>query len=53
MVRIILGIEGIGLYLSRLIIEKENGYINVSSMPQKGSCFQVFLQNECLGPGNG
>lgn len=45
--------SGIGLYLSRLIIEKENGYINVSSMPQKGSCFQVFLQNECLGPGNG
>ncbi len=36
---------GIGLYLSRLIIEKENGYITVESAPGEGSCFRVFLQN--------
>ncbi len=37
--------SGIGLYLSRLIIEKENGYITVESTPGQGSCFRVFLQN--------
>ena len=37
--------SGIGLYLSRLIIEKEDGYITVESMPGEGSIFQVFLQN--------
>lgn len=34
---------GIGLYLSRQIIEAEGGYIKVISKPGKGSRFQVFL----------
>ena len=37
--------SGIGLYLSKLILEKEKGYMNVASEPGKGSCFSVFLQN--------
>lgn len=37
--------SGIGLYLSKLIIEKEKGYLMVESEPGEGSCFQVFLQN--------
>lgn len=37
--------SGIGLYLSRLILEKENGYITVNSEYGRGSCFSVFLQN--------
>lgn len=37
--------SGIGLYLSRLILEKEKGYITVDSAYGKGSCFSVFLQN--------
>lgn len=41
--------SGIGLYLSKLIIEKENGYITVESTPNKGSCFRIFLQN--VSPG--
>lgn len=36
---------GIGLYLSRLILEKEKGYMTVKSTRGKGSCFSVFLQN--------
>lgn len=36
---------GIGLYLSKLIIEKENGYITVESARGRGSCFHVLLQN--------
>ena len=37
--------SGIGLYLSRLILEKEKGYMTVKSVYGKGSCFSVFLQN--------
>lgn len=37
--------SGIGLYLSRLILEQENGYMMVTSDYGKGSCFSVFLQN--------
>ena len=37
--------SGIGLYLSKLILEKEKGYMNVASEHGKGSCFSVFLQN--------
>lgn len=37
--------SGIGLYLSKLIVEKENGYITVMSVPGSGSCFGVLLQN--------
>lgn len=36
--------SGIGLYLSKLIVEKQKGYINVSSNLGVGSCFSVFLQ---------
>ena len=38
--------SGIGLYLSRLIAEKEKGYIQVESVYGKGSCFSVFLRME-------
>lgn len=34
---------GIGLYLAREIVKRENGYIKVKSFPQKGSEFQIFL----------
>lgn len=34
---------GIGLYLARQIIANEGGYIKVTSVPQKGSTFSVFL----------
>lgn len=37
--------SGIGLYLSKMILEKEKGYMNVTSSLGKGSCFSVFLQN--------
>lgn len=36
---------GIGLYLSRMILEMEKGYITVDSEEGKGSSFHVFLQN--------
>lgn len=36
---------GIGLYLAREIITTEGGYIKVTSEPQKGSVFSVFLPN--------
>lgn len=34
---------GIGLYLAREILAAEGGYIKVSSKPEKGSVFSVFL----------
>lgn len=34
---------GIGLYLSREIISRENGYIKVDSTPGKGSVFHIYL----------
>ena len=34
---------GIGLYLSRQIIEEQGGYIAAESVPQKGSVFKIFL----------
>ena len=37
--------SGIGLYLSKLILEKEKGYITAASQYGKGSRFSVFLQN--------
>lgn len=37
--------SGIGLYLSRLILEKEKGYMTVTSQYGEGSSFSVFLQN--------
>lgn len=38
--------SGIGLYLSKLIAEKEKGYLQVESVYGKGSCFSVFLKLE-------
>ena len=35
--------NGIGLYLSRIIIQKEGGYIKVSSGSNGGSCFSMYL----------
>lgn len=37
---------GIGLYLAREIIQKQNGYIMVRSIVGEGSTFSVFLANE-------
>ena len=37
--------SGIGLYLSRLILEHEKGYMTAVSAPGEGSTFSVFLQN--------
>ncbi|MGF0034042.1 sensor histidine kinase [Bariatricus sp. SGI.154] len=37
--------SGIGLYLSRLILEQEKGYMTVSSEYGVGSTFSIFLQN--------
>lgn len=37
--------SGIGLYLSKLILEKEHGYITVDSNYKKGAKFTVYLQN--------
>ncbi|NFU39752.1 HAMP domain-containing histidine kinase [Clostridium sporogenes] len=34
---------GIGLYLSRQIIEKQNGYIKVKSKLQDGTIFSIFI----------
>lgn len=34
---------GIGLYLAREIITKQGGYIRVTSIPQRGATFSVFL----------
>lgn len=36
---------GIGLYLARLILEKEKGMLTVQANPSGGSIFSVFLQN--------
>lgn len=37
--------SGIGLYLVKLILEKEKGNVTVDSQPGHGSTFSVFLQN--------
>ena len=34
---------GVGLYLARKIVTMQGGYIRVSSEPEKGSVFSVFL----------
>ena len=34
---------GIGLYLAREILQKENGYIKVESKQEEGSTFGIFL----------
>lgn len=40
--------SGIGLYLSKMILEKEKGYMTVSSEYGVGSCFSVFLQKSLV-----
>ncbi|MDD3140329.1 MAG: HAMP domain-containing sensor histidine kinase [Lachnospiraceae bacterium] len=37
---------GIGLYLVREIIEKQNGYVKVKSVLGEGSTFYIFLPND-------
>ena len=37
--------NGLGLYLAQLILNREKGYITVSSQRGKGSCFCVYLLN--------
>jgi Signal transduction histidine kinase len=37
---------GLGLYLARLILSKEGGYITVASRVGEGTYFSVFLQNK-------
>ncbi len=37
---------GIGLYLTREIISEQGGYIKVTSLPNQGSTFSVFLPRE-------
>lgn len=37
--------SGIGLYLSRMILDKEKGYMTAASEYGKGTCISVFLQN--------
>lgn len=37
--------SGIGLYLAKMILEKEKGYMTVSSEYGKGSSFMVYLRN--------
>ncbi|MGF0034362.1 sensor histidine kinase [Bariatricus sp. SGI.154] len=39
---------GIGLYLTREILRKENGYIKVKSKPQKGAEFILYLQRDSV-----
>ena len=37
---------GIGLYLAREIITMQGGYIKLTSSPDIGSCFMVFLPRD-------
>lgn len=37
--------SGIGLYLVKMIIEKEKGYVVVQSKKNNGTIFSIFLQN--------
>ena len=39
---------GLGLYLTREILRKENGYIKVKSVPGEGAEFVLFLQKMTL-----
>ena len=38
---------GIGLYLAREILQRENGYIKVRSKPGRGTSFFVYLPSGC------
>ena len=39
---------GLGLYLAQLIMEKQRGYITVTSKPGMGSCFHMYLLRQLL-----
>lgn len=39
---------GIGLYLTREILRKENGYVKVKSQPEKGSEFLLYLYRRTM-----
>lgn len=39
--------SGLGLYLAQVILLQEKGYITCSCNPRGGSCFSVFLLNDC------
>lgn len=41
---------GIGLYLVRVIAERQGGYVKVASVWGKGSCFSLFLPREKREP---
>lgn len=41
---------GLGLYLAQLILQKQRGYVTVSSQKGQGSSFSVYLLNKCDGP---
>lgn len=41
---------GIGLYITKEILEKQGGYITVKSVPDKGSSFSIFLPNKNRNP---
>lgn len=36
--------NGVGLYLTRMILQKERGYVKVDSREGCGSCFSIYLQ---------
>lgn len=36
--------NGVGLYLTRMILQKERGYVKVLSPEKGGSCFSIYLQ---------
>lgn len=44
--------SGLGLYLAQLILQREKGYITVSSKVGQGSCFSLFLLNETKAVGD-
>ncbi len=42
--------SGLGLYLSQLILQSEQGYLTVDSKLNQGSSFHFFLLNERMAP---
>ena len=42
--------NGVGLYLTRMILQREGGYIKVSPGKEGGNCFCIYLPKEPLPP---